>query len=144
MKVDMPFKAKKSLRTLMLESVRERRLWVCPYFSSSVFLVLEDLCDGRQVVVQLLFWRALQSGFIQNSTRHSCIVPIYLLQNEFSFFFFYRYHFCGSQSKRLLTWKKYVIEYQYAEDNSPIKIHWYLFNVYGVKQRIWTQLGGGF
>ena len=38
----------------------------------------EDLWDGRQVAIQLLFSRVLLSGFVQHSMQHFCAVPIYI------------------------------------------------------------------
>ena len=43
------------------ESIRERRLCVCPCFSSSA---LVGLRDGRWVTIQLLFYRVLLPGFV--------------------------------------------------------------------------------
>ena len=34
---------------------------------------LSGLWDGRQVAIQLLFYRVLLSGFVQNSTQHFCV-----------------------------------------------------------------------
>ena len=44
---------------------------------------LDSLWDGRWVTIQLLFFRVLLPGFVQNSMQHSCVVPIKLFLQVF-------------------------------------------------------------
>ena len=60
-----------------VQAHQRRHSWACPYFPCiSCSFFLDNLRDGRQVAVQLLFCRVLLPLFIRNSTQNFSLVPI--------------------------------------------------------------------
>ena len=64
------------------------RLWICPYFSSSIPHVcssnFDSFRDGWYVALPLLFCGILPPELVQYSAQHSCIVAVKHLLHTFS------------------------------------------------------------